>query len=180
MPLEIADYRSAGLDSLILKPLKRMAVLKTMVSLGLLHPGALDTSNNDTGNFGPYYSIRQEIEQTALDPKIEKASVAASSLFSARPRFLIADDSMIHRKLLRQMIEDEPRLKGSCVEEASDGTHAVDWVARSPPSHFDCILIDGVMDQMHGKSLFCTHYSAPCPYPVSNIKRTLVNASITS
>jgi CheY-like chemotaxis protein len=64
--------------------------------------------------------------------------------------FLIVDDALMNRKILRRMLEAEPALHGCSISEAGDGSEAVSMVAQAPPHTFHCIFMDSVMTTLHG------------------------------
>jgi CheY-like chemotaxis protein len=65
--------------------------------------------------------------------------------------FMIVDDLAMNRKILRRMLENEPSLQGSSIQEADDGSTALEaLIARSCSNENRCIFMDSVMTIMHG------------------------------
>jgi CheY-like chemotaxis protein len=65
--------------------------------------------------------------------------------------FIIVDDLAMNRKILRRMLESEPSLKGSSIQEADDGSTALGAInARYNSNENCCIFMDSVMTIMHG------------------------------
>eukprot|EP00597_Dinobryon_sp_UTEXLB2267_P009324 CAMPEP_0170096594 /NCGR_PEP_ID=MMETSP0019_2-20121128/28692_1 /TAXON_ID=98059 /ORGANISM="Dinobryon sp., Strain UTEXLB2267" /LENGTH=801 /DNA_ID=CAMNT_0010318641 /DNA_START=556 /DNA_END=2961 /DNA_ORIENTATION=- len=68
-------------------------------------------------------------------------------------RFLIVDDSLLNRKIVRRILEaDSDRFPNCYIKEADDGVTALEMVKSEASNgiNFDFILIDYIMLKMHG------------------------------
>ena len=82
----------------------------------------------------------------AEEKKEEKTSVAPDNKAEGELRILQVEDIELNRKLCERVLKKS----GFLVESVSDGSDAVDLVARMPQGYFDAILMDIQMPVMNG------------------------------
>lgn len=76
----------------------------------------------------------------------------------ARPRVLVADDSAFARKVVREVLSDDPRIE--VVGYARDGLDALEQIAALAP---DVVTLDLVMPELDGLGVLEAAMRAPSP-----------------
>lgn len=74
-------------------------------------------------------------------------------------RILITDDSLLQRKTLSAIVQDE----GHTVETATNGREALEIIRANPP---DCLLLDMLMPEVDGIQVLETLKANDCRFPV--------------
>ncbi|MBQ9348785.1 MAG: amino acid permease [Oscillibacter sp.] len=95
-----------------------------------------------------YSELYAALTKAVGSAKAEEAVPKKKSLeesFAGR-RLLLVDDIEVNREIACAVLE----MSGFEVEEACDGTEAVDKVAASAPGHYDAVLMDIQMPGMNG------------------------------
>ena len=78
-------------------------------------------------------------------PAAAPESDLAAEKFSGR-RILLVEDNALNREIARKLLEDS----SFSVEEAEDGSVAVEKVSKAAPGYYDLILMDIQMPRMDG------------------------------
>ena len=119
-----------------------MAITKRIVDL----MGGRIEVNTAPGE-GSEFVVWVEFETRPADkPKTTEDKAENAEIDFANKRLLLVDDMMINREIARTMLE----MSGFQVEEADDGTKAVEMVEHSGAGHYDAVLMDIQMPVMNG------------------------------
>ena len=119
--------------------------------LGLAITKNLVTLLGGTLTYNSMLGIGTEFTVTFKAKKADEAPIADNNSTTLLPelkgtRILVVEDNMINREIARELLEEE----GFIIEEAEDGTIAVDMVEKNGKDYYTFVLMDIQMPIMNG------------------------------
>lgn len=129
-----------------------LSITKSLIDL---MDGTIDIES-DTGKgtkvqFWLHFRLVHEVE------KINKENKISDSFSLKGKRILLVEDNELNREISRDLLEDEEVI----IEEADDGSVAVEKVANAPAGYYDYVLMDVQMPYMDGYKATETIRSLP-------------------
>ncbi len=117
-----------------------MAIIKRLVDL----MGGTCTLSSELGK-GTEIAVQFSF-RIAKEPETQKAEESGSVISFSGKRVLLVEDNDFNREIARYILEN----LGILVEEAENGSVAVDMMLKSGAGHFDLVLMDIQMPVMDG------------------------------
>lgn len=117
-----------------------LAITKNLVEL----LGGSLTYNSMLG-IGTEFTVTFKAKKATELPPTQKEDIVLIPELQGK-RILVVEDNMINREIARELLEDE----GFVIEEAEDGTIAVDMLEKSSEDYYTFVLMDIQMPIMNG------------------------------
>ena len=117
-----------------------LAITKNLVSL----LGGTLTYNSMLG-IGTEFTVTFKAKKADFAPTKENKATELHPDLKGK-RILVVEDNMINREIARELLEEE----GFIIEEAEDGTVAVEMIEKSAKGYYEFVLMDIQMPIMNG------------------------------
>lgn len=119
--------------------------------LGLAITKSLVTLLGGSLTYNSKLGIGTEFTVTFKAKKADEAPIAHNNISTLLPelkgtRILVVEDNLINREIARELLEEE----GFIIEEAEDGTIAVDMLEKNGKDYYTFVLMDIQMPIMNG------------------------------